>query len=178
MLLLFLNRSDHHYHPLALKLRHVLRSSVLLEFDCKTKEKFFSLVGELNRTSPEENRSLDLGTLTKELLGMLELELEVVLISVRTEADFLYHNLGGILLHLLGLLLLLVKILLVIKYLAHRRVCLGSNLDQVEFHLVSHLHSCGNRIDARLRNVVTYETHLWCPYLLIDVQFILVLAAT
>ena len=178
MLLLFLNRSDHNYHPLALKLRHVLRSSVLLEFDCKTKEKFFSLVGELNRTSPEENRSLDLGTLTKELLGMLELELEVVLISVRTEADFLYHNLGGILLHLLGLLLLLVEILLVIKYLAHRRVSLGCNFHQVKFHLICHLHGYGDRINARLRNVVTDETHLWCPDLFIDVQLILVLAAT
>ena len=178
MLLLFLNRSDHHYHPLALKLRHILSPSELLKLDGETEKKFLSLVGELNRTASEEYRRLDLGTLPEELLGVLELELEVMLIGVRTEADFLYHNLGGILLHLLGLLLLLVKILLVIKYLAHRRVCLGSNLDQVEFHLVSHLHSCGNRIDARLRNVVTYETHLGCPDLLIDVQFILVLAAT
>ena len=178
MFLLFLDRSDHHYHPLALKCRHILSPSVLLELDCETEKKLLSLVGELNRTSPEEDRSLDLGTLPEELLGVLELELEVVLIRIRAEADFLYHNLGGILLHLLGLLLLLVEILLVIKYLANRRVCLGSNLDQVKFHLVSHLHGSGNRIDARLRNVVTDETYSWSLDLVIDVQLILVLAAT
>ena len=178
MLLLFLNRSDHHYHPLALKLRHILSPSELLKLDGETEKKFLSLVGELNRTASEEYRRLDLGTLPEELLGVLELELEVMLIGVRTEADFLYHNLGGILLHLLGLLLLLVEILLVIKYLAHRRVSLGCNFHQVKFHLICHLHGYGDRINARLRNVVTDETHLWCPDLFIDVQLILVLAAT
>ena len=176
MLLLFLDRSDHHYHPLALELRHVLSPSVLLELDGEAEKKFLSLVGELDRTAPEEYRCLHLGTLSEELLGMLELELKVVLVSVRAEADLLDDYLGGILLHLLGLLLLLVEILLIVKYLAHRRVCLGGNLDQVKLHLVSHLHCCRNGIDARFRNVVTDETHLRCPDLVIDVQFILVLA--
>ena len=56
MLLLFLDRSDHHYHPLALELRHVLSPSVLLELDGEAEKKFLSLVGELDRTAPEEYR--------------------------------------------------------------------------------------------------------------------------
>ena len=108
MLLLLGNRSNHHDHPLALKLRHLLGASVLLKFQSETEEKLLSLLGVDDGTSLEEHRGLDLGPLLKELLRVLELELEIVLVSVRAEPDFLYDHLGRVRLHLLGLLLLLV----------------------------------------------------------------------
>ena len=64
---------------------------------------------------------------------MLELELEVVLVGVRPEADLLDDNLGGVLLHLLGLLPLLVEVFLVVKDLADRRICLRAYLYKIEF---------------------------------------------
>lgn len=68
---------------------------------------------------------------------MLELELEVMLVRVRTEPDFLYDHLSRIRLHLLGLFLLLIEIFLVVNNLAHRRIRFCTYLHQVKFELIS-----------------------------------------
>ena len=171
--LFLLYRSDHHRHPLTLQRRHVLGPSELLKLDGKTKQLLLSLVGEHDGVSTEEDGCLHLGALLEELAGMLQFELEVMLISVGTEADLLDCDLGSILLHLLGLLPLLVEVLLVVEDLADRRISLGADLNQVKLHLVGHLQGLGDRIDARLGNVVTDKTDLRSKYLLIYVQFIL-----
>ena len=171
--LFLLYRSDHHRHPLTLQRRHVLGPSELLEFHGEPQKLLLSLVGEHDGAAAEEDSRLDLGTFLQELLRMLEFELEVMLISVGTEADLLDCDLGSILLHLLGLLPLLVEVLLVVEDLADRRISLGADLNQVKLHLVGHLQGLGDRIDARLGNVVTDKTDLRSKYLLIYVQFIL-----
>ena len=71
---------------------------------------------------------------------MLELELEIVFVSVRTEPDFLDDDFGSILLHLLGLLPLLIEVFLVVKDTAHRRIGLGTDLDEIQSQFVSHRH--------------------------------------
>lgn len=105
---------------------------------------------------------------------MLELELEVVLISVRPEADLLDHYLRGVGLHLLGLLLALIEVLLIIENLTYRRIGLCAYLHQVEFELISNLKRLRNRIDAWLRDIVSNETYLMRSDLLVYVEFVLV----
>ena len=130
--LFFLDRGKHHCHTLAFKYRHILCPSVLLELHRETKKLLLTLLGELDRTSPEEDSGLDLGSFLEEALRVAELELEVVLVGVGAETDLLDHDLGGILLHLLRLLPLLVEILLVVEYLANGRLRLCAYLHEVE----------------------------------------------
>ena len=106
---------------------------------------------------------------------MLEFELEIMFVGIWTEANLLDYNLAGIGLHFLGLLFLLVEILLVIKYLAYRRIGLCTDFHEVKFQLVSHLHGLGNRINSRFSDVVAYETNLRSGYLLVDVELIFIL---
>ena len=105
---------------------------------------------------------------------MLELELEVMLIGVGTKTDFLYDNLGRIRLDLLGLLALLVEILLVVEYLAHRGISLGAYLNEIKFQLVSQLKSLQDGINTRFRDIVADQTHLGSGDLAIDVELVLV----
>ncbi len=70
---------------------------------------------------------------------MLELEVVVVVVGLRTEADLLDHDFHLIGFQLLGLFLLLVEEFLVIGDAAYGRLGLGRDLDQVEFHAVGEL---------------------------------------
>ena len=158
--LLFLDRCDHHRHPLSLKGRHVLGPAIFLKLNRETQQLLFPLFGEHDGAATEEYGCLDFRAFLQELLRMLELELEVVLVGVRPEADLLDDNLGGVLLHLLGLLPLLVEVFLVVKDLADRRICLRAYLYKIEFKLVRHLQGLGDRVDTRLRDVVTDQTNL------------------
>ena len=94
--LFLLYRSDHHRHPLTLQRRHVLGPSELLKLDGKTKQLLLSLVGEHDGASAEEDGGLHLGALLEELACMLQLELEVMLIRVGTEADLLDSDLSAL----------------------------------------------------------------------------------
>lgn len=178
MKLFLLERGNHHYHPLALELRHALGTSELFELDRETQQQFLPLVGEHDGTASEKYGSLHLRALGEELLRMLELELEIVFVRVRAEPDFLDDYLGSILLHLLGFLLLLVEILLVIKYFTYRRVCLSADLNKIKVHPVSHLHGRRKGIYAGFGDVVSYKANLRSCNLLIDVEFILTLGLT
>ena len=153
----------------------MLSASVLFQLYSESEQQFLALICKLNRTASEENRSLHLRAFREELLSVFQFELKVVLVCVRTEADLLDYNLGRVLLHLLGFLLLLVQVLLVIQNLADRRICLGTDFHQIKFHFISHLHGLGDGIDSRFSDIVTYKADLSCPDLIIDVQFILVL---
>ena len=82
---------------------------------------------------------------------MLELELEIMLICIRPETDLLDNYLGGVLLHLLSLLLLLIQIFLIVQNLAYRRVSFTADFHKIQFHFISHLHGLCNRIYSRFR---------------------------
>ena len=169
-----LKRGNHHNHPLAFQHRHCLCTSVGLEFNCKTQKLFLALVLEHNRASAKEDRGLDLRAFLQELLGVLELELEVVLIGIGAEAYLLDDYLGRIDLHFLGLLLLLIDELLVVQNLAYRGIRLGTDLDKVEFQAVGKLESLRNGIYTLLGNIVSDKAYLRSCNLLIYPQFVLV----
>ena len=151
--------------------------SVLLKLDCEAQQLLLSLILEHYGTSAEENRSLHLGALLEEALGMLEFELEIVFVRIRAEAYFLDNHLCGVGLHFLCLLLALVKVLLIVHYLAHGRIRIRANLHQVQFELVCNLQSLGQGIYPLLWDIVTDQSHLRCGNLVIDIELVLVFFA-
>ena len=122
----------------------MLGASELLKLNGETEKKLLSLIGELDRAASEEYRRFDLRAIREELLRMLQLELEVMFVSVRTETYLLYNYLGGVLLHLLGFLPLLIEILLVIQNLTYRRISLVAYLNKIQFKFVSQLNGIGD----------------------------------
>ena len=173
--LFLFQRGDHHRHPLALEDRHVFGPAEFFELDGETEQLLLALILEHDRTSAEEDRGLHLGAFLQETLGMLELELEVMLIGVGTETDLLDDDLRRIGLHLLRFLLLLIEILLIVQDLAYGRIGFGTDFDQVEFELLSQGTGLGNGIDALFGNVFSDKTYLRSGDLLVDVQFVLTL---
>lgn len=148
--------------------------SQLFKLHRKSQQLLFALILEHYGAASEENGGLHLGAFLKELLGMLELEHKVMLIGIRSETYLLDNHLGGVGLHLLGLLLALIEVLLIIENLTYRRIGLCAYLHQVEFELISNLKRLRNRIDARLRDIVSNETYLMRSDLLVYVEFVLV----
>ncbi len=122
----------------------MLGASELLKLNGETEKKLLSLIGELDRAASEEYRRFDLRAFRKELFRMLQLELEVMFVGVRTETYLLYNYLGGVLLHLLGFLPLLIEILLVIQNLTYRRISLVAYLNKIQFKFVSQLYGIGD----------------------------------
>ena len=172
-LLLFV-RGYHHCHSLALKDRHILGVAEFFKLYRKPEELLLALVLEHNGTSPEEDGRLYLGAFLEEFLGVLELELEIVLIGVRAEAYFLYNHLGGVGFHLLRLLLALIEELLVVEYLTNWRIGLGTYLYQVELELICQFQCLCYRIYARLRDILPYQADLLGSDLLVYVQLVLI----
>ena len=122
----------------------MLGASELLKLNGETEKKLLSLIGELDRATSEEYRRFDLRAFRKELFRMLQLELEVMFVGVRTETYLLYNYLGGVLRHLLGFLPLLLEILLVIQNLTYRRISLVAYLNKIQFKFVSQLYGIGD----------------------------------
>src|SRR5690606_22712788 len=79
----------------------------------------------------------DLGTLLQETDGVLQLEIVIVIVSVRAETNLFDNNLGSICLYLFLLLLLLIQKLLIINYFADWRVSIWRYLNKIKFHFIS-----------------------------------------
>ncbi len=107
---------------------------------------------------------------------MFELEVVVVVVGLRSETDFFHNYLGRLGFDFLGLLLLLVKILLIVEYLAYRRVGVGRNLYEVKLQLVGHVAGFLNGVYAG-GDIFAYKAHLAGTYVLIDVVGRLLLLA-
>ena len=173
--LLLFGRGNHHRHSLAFEHRHVLGTAELFELYGETEELLLSLVLEHDRASAEEDCGFHFGAFLEEFPGVLQFELEVVLVGIGAETDFLEDNLSGVRFHLLRLLALLVQIFLIVQDLADGGIGLGADLHQIKFELIGNLHRLRDGIDALLRDIVPDKTNLRSGYLLIDSEFILVL---
>lgn len=167
------NGSNHHQHPLAFQLGHLLRASELFQFHRKTQKQFLALLRVNDATALEKDGGFDLAAFLKEALGMFELEIEIMFVGIRTETNLLDHNLGGVVLHLLGLLALLVQIFLVVQNLAYRRNRLVGNLHKIKFKSVGKVQSLAKRVYPGFGDVVPYQANLRRGYFLVDGKFIL-----
>ena len=99
----------YHIHLLTLQLRHNLYLCNLLEGCCEAEKKNLALLLEDDASTAEEYISLNLCTLLDEVLGVTELEVEVVIVGLRTKTNLLDYNLSLLCLDLLLLLLLLIE---------------------------------------------------------------------
>ena len=167
-LLLFHFRRKHHVHLLAVEPGHRLHFGELFEIGGKAQQQDFALLLEDDRTSAEEDVGLDLRALFEEILRVLELEVVVVVVGLRAEADLLHDDFRLVRLQLLGLLFLLVEELLVIVDAAYGRFGLGRDLDQVEFQFVGEFQRIVNRQNPRLSDVVTDHAHFGSRDLVVD----------
>ncbi len=119
-------------HPLALEVRHIVRLAIFGEVRCEACEEEFTLLLEDDGSSAEEDVGFHFVAFFEELDSVLELEVIVMIVGLRTETDLLDFLLLGIGFRLFLLFLLRVEELLVVHYAAHGRSRSRSNLDQVE----------------------------------------------
>ena len=89
---------------------------------------------------------------------MLQLELEVVLVGVGSKTNFLHRNLGLVGLDFFLLLLLSVEEFAVIDDPANRRIRVGADFHQIEFHLFSQSQCRSGLQDGRF-DVVANEAN-------------------
>lgn len=126
---------------------------------------------EEDGASAEEDVGLNFGTLLDELLGVLELEVVVVVVGLRTETDLLDDGLDLLSLDFLLFLLLLVEELLVVEDTADWGIGGGGDLNEVEFHLVGQFHGVLDGEYSRVLDVLSYETHLRHTDFVVDPVF-------
>ena len=89
---------------------------------------------------------------------MVGLELEVVLVGLGSEADFLDDDLGGLGFLLLEAFLLVEDELLVVHRLADGRVGIGLNLDEVDTQFFYDSQRFAQRVDVGFHSL-THQTH-------------------
>jgi|GEM_PF-2857008 len=98
---------------------------------------------------------------------MAKLEIEVMVVGLRAEADFLDHHLDRFGLNLFLLFLLLIQEFGIVDYLAYGRFCLGRNFHQVEILSIGNSESIPEGVNTGVFNVVAYQTYLLSPDFLI-----------
>lgn len=149
-------RSNVHYHALAFQLRQLLHFPVVLQVVGETGEQQLSLFLEQDGTSLEEYVRFHLVAFFQELLGMLQFEVVVMLVGLRSEPYLLDDYLRRLGFLLLLTLLLVIQELLIVNYLAYGRYRSGGNFYQVQVLPVGNAHRLCERIDALL-HIVAYQ---------------------
>lgn len=119
----------------------------------KTLHDIIAVLGMSHLTSSKTDGNLDLIAVRQELLRVLELGVKVMSIDIQGELNLL--DLDGMLIfsRLFFTLRLFKAILAVVHDLADRRLCLGSDLDEVEILFVRDMLGVGSRHDAELSAV-------------------------
>ena len=128
--------------------------------------------------APKHDGHLDLVALLQKPPGILEFELEVMLLGFGAHLDFLEFDLGGFFLGFGSPLAGLVLVLAVVHDAAYRRRCVGGDLDEIK----TPLGGCGQSLiqaeDAELPPLVIDDPHFPGANGAVDVGFWLSYDAT
>src|SRR5690606_36970026 len=135
---LLLLRRDHHDHLPAFQARTGLDHDVLTQIGLDPVGHFATQFLMAHFTATEADVDLDLVAVFQKTAHLAQLDLVVALIRDRTELHFLDLDLLGLLLGLVGLLLGFELELAEVHDLAHRRIGLRLDFDQVETFIFSH----------------------------------------
>ena len=103
----------------------MLYLAVLFEVIGKTQEENLTLLFEENTATAEEYVSLHLIAVAEEFLGVLEFEVVVVLIGLRSETNFLHLHLYLLCFQFLLPLLLLIEELGIVNHATNRWLGIG-----------------------------------------------------
>ena len=148
-----------HDHSFAFEVGYIVGFSILGEVGSESSEQEFTLLFEDDRASAEEDVGFDFVAFFEELDSMLEFEVVVVIIGLRTETDLFHFLLLRIRLRLFLFFLLRVQELLVVHHSANGRVSRSSYLDQIEILLIGNSHCLLKRVDT-LFYIVADKAHL------------------
>ncbi len=151
-------RHHEHAHPFSFQLRHGLYLPKFLQRLGKPQQQDFTPFLVNDRPAKERHRCLYLRAFFQKVLGVLNLEIKVVILSVRPKAYLLDNNFLGLRLDLFLLLLLLVFKLGVINYLANRRIGVRRDLNQVKALLLRQPDGLLDRVHIDLY-IFTYDPH-------------------
>ena len=151
--------TDEHNHPFSLEGWYIVGLAIFLQIGGESREQKLSLFLEDDRASAEEDIGLHLVTLFKELLGMFEFEVVIVVIGLRAETDLLHLLFFLVSFRFFLFFLLCVEEFLVINDPAYRRVRRSSYLDEVEILLIRDAHSLTEVIDTGFY-IVANKAHL------------------
>ena len=114
-------RCDEHGHALAQQFRHGLHFAYFLQIVCETEQKYFALFLEDDAAALEKHVCLYLVAAFQEFLCMLQFEVIVVVVGLRSETYFLDINLDLFCLYFLLTLFLLIEELGVVYDAAYGR---------------------------------------------------------
>lgn len=173
-------RRDVYNHTLALQLGHCLHLAVLLEVVRKARQQQLTLLLEQDATPAEEYIRLHLVAFLQELLRVLEFEIIVVVISLRSETYLLDYHFRRVRFLLLLLALLLIEELLIVQHTANGRYRVWRNLYEIQVLRIRDVHSLLKRIDTLLY-IVAHKAHFpHAAYLFVDAvgHFFLLAAST
>ncbi len=161
-LFLFLDGSlfgrEIHRHALPFEHGHGFHLAIVLEIIGETQEQHFTLFLEEDASSTEEDISLDFVAFTEEAFGVLELEVVIVVVGLRAEAnlfDFHLHLLGF---QLLLLLLLLVEEFRIIDQSTNGGLRIGADLDEIYSLLLRESKSIASLHNGAF-GIVLHDTH-------------------
>ena len=109
-----------------------------------------------------EDIGLDFVSFLEEFLRVLELEVVIVVIGLRSETNLLHLLLLLVGLCLFLLFLLRVEEFLVVNDSADRRIRSSRDLDQIEVEVIGYFHSLLKRVDTLLY-IIANKAHLCDP---------------
>ena len=119
-------------HTLAFELGHHLHLAELLKLLRELEQHDLALFLVDDGTASEKDLHLHFRAFLQKAFGVVQLELEVVVVGLGSEADFLDDDFGGLGLLVLHSLLLVEDELLVVHRLADGRIGIGLDLDEVD----------------------------------------------
>ena len=159
-LAVFLGRVQHHRHVATdlagLRLDHREITDVFGDTPKNLHAEF--RVGDL--ASPQPDRELDLVALVEESHHVLHLRDVVVLVDLGLELHLLDDDFGGLAFGLAAALFLLVDVPAVVHDSGHRRVRVGSDLDQVELLVTGLCERFRQGLDSELLPFGAHEEDL------------------
>ena len=178
-------RCNNYHHTFPVHAGELFWCAEFLQFFQEAQQQEFAAVFKHNRAAPELNVGFYFIPFGKEIFGVAELELEIVLAGFRAEADFfelLFHRVG---LHLLFLFSFLVEEFVVVHNAGHRRIGIWRNFNQIKFYFFGPTQELRSCIYAGLYlladggsdffQVVANEAQFRNPDMLIDTMFCLLL---
>ena len=154
-------------HPLTLKHRHLINFGILLKVVGKPKQQHLALLLEEDRASLKENIRLHLVAIAQKADGVLQLEVVVVVVGLRTEANLFHIDLDLFSFLFLLTLLQLVQEFRVIDYSANRGLCIRGDFDQIGLMFLSQAKRLGYGIDLGFY-FVAYYANFFGTDLLVD----------
>ena len=165
-------RRERHDDVAAFLLRSEFDGAVFLHFAGKTLQQLDAANRSRLLAATQHDGDLDLVSAVQEAHNMALLDLEVMVVDLQTEANFLDFRGALVAARLTSLDLLVVLVLAVIDELGDRRLRVGRHLDEIEVRFLCQVQCDGSRDDSHLLAVRADQTHLGDANLVVNAWFV------